>query len=72
MEWNWLLAALLSGPREWHNRHVPRTRFPELIALAEENDGLLTATQARKAGISDSVLARLTQRGRLLRTARGV
>jgi len=51
---------------------VPRTRFDELIALAEEHDGLLTAKQARDAGISDSVLARLTQRGRLERAARGV
>jgi predicted transcriptional regulator of viral defense system len=40
--------------------------------MAEEHDGLLTAKQARDAGISDSVLARLTQRGRLERTARGV
>jgi predicted transcriptional regulator of viral defense system len=44
----------------------------ELIALAEENDGLLTSKQARDAGILDSVLVRLTQRGRLERTARGV
>jgi len=51
---------------------VPRTRFDELIALAEEHDGLLTAKQAREAGIADSVLARLTQRGRLERAARGV
>jgi predicted transcriptional regulator of viral defense system len=51
---------------------VPSTRFPELIALAEEHDGLLTAKQARDAGIADSVLARLTQRGRLERPARGV
>jgi hypothetical protein len=51
---------------------VPRTRFDELVALAEEHDGLLTAKQARDAGIADSVLARLTQRGRLERAARGV
>jgi predicted transcriptional regulator of viral defense system len=51
---------------------VPRTRFDELIALAEQHDGLLTAKQARDAGIADSVLARLTQRGRLERAARGV
>ena len=53
-------------------KDVPRTRFDELVALAEDNDGLLTAEQARQAGITDSVLARLTQRGRLQRTARGV
>jgi predicted transcriptional regulator of viral defense system len=51
---------------------VPQTRFDELIALAEEHDGFLTAKQARDAGIADSVLARLTQRGRLERAARGV
>lgn len=44
----------------------------ELIAIAEENDGLLTSKQAREAGILDSVLVRLTQRGRLERIARGV
>lgn len=43
-----------------------------MLALAEENDGLLTAKQAREAGIADSVLARLVQRGRLERAARGV
>jgi predicted transcriptional regulator of viral defense system len=44
----------------------------ELIALAEENDGLFTSKDAREAGILDSVLVRLTQRGRLERAARGV
>lgn len=43
-----------------------------MLALAEQNDGLLTARQAREAGIADSVLARLAQRGRLERAARGV
>jgi predicted transcriptional regulator of viral defense system len=51
---------------------VPRTRFDELVALAEENDGLVTAQQAREAGFTDSVLARLAQRERIERTARGV
>jgi predicted transcriptional regulator of viral defense system len=51
---------------------VPRSRFDELIALAEENDGLVTAEQARQAGFTDSVLARLAQRARLERIARGV
>lgn len=44
----------------------------ELVAIAEENDGLLTSKQAREAGILDSVLVRLAQRGRLERAARGV
>jgi predicted transcriptional regulator of viral defense system len=51
---------------------VPRSRFDELVALAEEQDGLLTTDQARQAGFTNSVLARLVQRGRIERTARGV
>jgi predicted transcriptional regulator of viral defense system len=51
---------------------MPRSRFDELVALADEHDGLLTAEQAREAGVTDSVLTRLVQRGRLERTARGV
>lgn len=51
---------------------MPRSRFDELVALAEENNGLVTADQARQAGFTDSVLARLVQRGRIERTARGV
>lgn len=58
------IAAILSN--------MPRTRIDELIAIAEENDGLLTSKQARNAGILDSVLVRLAQRGRLERAARGV
>jgi predicted transcriptional regulator of viral defense system len=44
----------------------------DLLPLAEQNDGLVTAAQARALGIKDSVLARLAQRGRLERIARGV
>jgi predicted transcriptional regulator of viral defense system len=51
---------------------VPRSRFDELVLLAEENDGLVTADHARQAGFTDSVLARLVQRGRIERTSRGV
>jgi predicted transcriptional regulator of viral defense system len=51
---------------------MPQSRMDELIAIAEENDGLLTSKQAREAGILDSVLVRLAQRGRLERTSRGV
>jgi predicted transcriptional regulator of viral defense system len=53
-------------------RIVPRSRFNELMLLAEENDGLVTADNARQAGFTDSVLARLVQRGRIERTSRGV
>jgi predicted transcriptional regulator of viral defense system len=59
-------------PRASDTQNMPRTRMDELVALAEENDGLLTSKQAREAGILDSVLVRLAQRGRLERTARGV
>jgi predicted transcriptional regulator of viral defense system len=51
---------------------VPHSRFDELATLAEESDGLITSSRARKAGITDSVLARMVQRGRLERVARGV
>ena len=49
-----------------------RSRIDELLPFAEENEGFVTAAQARSLGIKDSVLARLTQRGRLQRVARGV
>jgi predicted transcriptional regulator of viral defense system len=49
-----------------------RSRVEELLPLAAQNDGLVTASQARALGIKDSVLARLTQRGKLERVARGV
>ncbi len=52
--------------------NVPRSRFDELAALAEENDGLVTAGQARAEGFTDSVLARLVQRRRIERISRGV
>ena len=51
---------------------MPRSRFDELVALAEENDGLVTADHARRAGFTDSVLVRLVQRGRIERPCRGV
>ena len=51
---------------------MPRSRFDELMAMAEEHDGLVTAEQARQSGFTDSVLTRLTQRGRLERITRGV
>src|SRR5580658_2260019 len=51
---------------------MPPTRLNELLALAEQNDGLVTASQARAMGILDSVLARLARRGKLERVARGV
>lgn len=55
-----------------HTADMPRSRLDELLTLAEQNDGLVTASQARAIGIVDSVLARLTQRGKLERVARGV
>ena len=55
-----------------HTVFMPRTRMDELYALAEEHDGLLRSKEARALGILDSVLVRLTQRGRLERMSRGV
>ena len=55
-----------------HTAYMPRSRFNELLALAEENDGLVTADQARAIGIVDSVLSRMTGRGKLERVSRGV
>lgn len=49
-----------------------RSRMDDLLPLAEQNDGLVTAAQARALGVADSVLARLTRRGKLERVARGV
>jgi predicted transcriptional regulator of viral defense system len=49
-----------------------RSRLDELLPLAKQNDGLVTARQAGTLGIAASVLARVTQRGRLERVARGV
>lgn len=51
---------------------VPRTRFDDLVTVADEHDGLFTAEQARESGFTDSVLSRLAQRGRIERTGRGV
>ena len=51
---------------------MPSTQFENLVTLAENHDGLFTSEQAREAGFTDSVLARLTQKGRLERTNRGV
>jgi predicted transcriptional regulator of viral defense system len=51
---------------------MPQSRIDELYEMAENQDGLLTSKEARSAGISDSVLVRLAQRGRLERVSRGV
>ena len=59
-------------PRVGENGLVPRSRFDELVSLAEGQDGLFTSALARQAGFTASVLARLAQRGRIERTARGV
>jgi predicted transcriptional regulator of viral defense system len=55
-----------------HTADMPRSRIHELLALGEENDGFVTASQARAIGIVDSVMARMTRRGKLDRVARGV
>ena len=60
------------APPECENRVVARSRYDQLARLAEEHDGLFTSRQARGAGIADSVLSRLNQRGRIERMTRGV
>jgi predicted transcriptional regulator of viral defense system len=65
--WNYIDSI----PGEGHTAKM-RSRLEELLPLAEQNDGLVTSCQARALGIADSVLARLTQRGKLERVARGV
>lgn len=51
---------------------MPRSRFDELIGIAEENDGFVTSREARAEGITGSVLSRLAKRKRIHRVARGV
>lgn len=65
--WNYIDIA-----PEYAHTVAMRSRIDELLPLAGQNDGLVTAAQARALGITDSVLARLTQRGKLERVARGV
>ena len=59
-------------PRKSAHTKAMRSRIDELLPLAEQNDGLVTAAEARSLGITGSVLARLTQRGKLERVTRGV
>jgi predicted transcriptional regulator of viral defense system len=50
-----------------------RSRIDELLPFAEENEGFVTAAQARSLGIKDSVLvASHPTGGKLQRVARGV
>jgi len=56
----------------WKDIDMGQSRFNDLVSIAEEHDGLLTAEQARQSGFTDSVLARLVQRGRIERASRGV
>jgi len=51
---------------------MPRSRFDELLEIAEENDGFVTSGEARSEGITTSVLSRLAKRRRIHRVARGV
>jgi predicted transcriptional regulator of viral defense system len=46
--------------------------FDEVLTLAVENQGYITAREARAAGIDPAVLRKLAAAGRLERTAQGV
>lgn len=67
-EWKYFDRA----PTGCENDAVPRSRYDQIVALAEEYDGLITSKQARYEGLTDSLLARLTKRGKIKRIARGV
>lgn len=56
----------------WKDIDMPPSQITELVFMAEEQDGLITARQAREAGFTDSAMTRLVQRGRLERTSRSV
>src|SRR5579864_1720861 len=66
------LLNYIDKPPERAHTVTMRSRMDDLLPLAEQNDGLVTAAQARALGITDSILARLSQRGKLERVARGV
>ena len=76
--WRPAFICQLSSTTElyWHQQpdrptaNMPRCCFSEMLELAEQDDGLIMAREARDIGIVDSVLARLTQRENLKRVAR--
>lgn len=51
---------------------MPPSVLPLLLEVAEEHGGIVSAADAREAGISGNTLVRLAERGTLLRVARGV
>jgi len=65
------LAVVKTVP-PWKDIDMAAPRLDDLMSLAEDHDGLITAAQARHAGFTDSTISRLVNRGRLERTGRGV
>jgi predicted transcriptional regulator of viral defense system len=51
---------------------MPHSQFQEVMAVAEEHEGLVPASAARAAGIHPNTLVKMANRGRLERVSRGV
>ncbi len=51
---------------------MPASRLEELMAIAEDHDGLISTVDARNAGLSPKILVKMADRGRLERLHRGV
>jgi predicted transcriptional regulator of viral defense system len=55
-----------------HNIVMPPSVLPLLFEVAEDHDGIISASAARAAGVPANTLVRLAERGTLQRVARGV
>lgn len=51
---------------------MPKSQFQEVLAIAEDNDGLIPTAAARAAGINPNTLVKMASRGRIQRVFRGV
>ena len=51
---------------------MPRSAYTTVVELAGEQQGYVTQEDARRAGIAPTTLARMAERGTLVRTSHGV
>src|SRR5215213_2987036 len=51
---------------------MPRTAYTAVVEIAGEQQGYVTQEDARAAGIAATTLARMAERGTLVRTSHGV